>query len=182
MTEVGIILSNPKRGAAFRAFLAERGCDVLAPTNKYEALRFKRAGRTNVIYRKANGRYTIVGNDVELAVAAFTSVERRGGKVKVTMSIPPAVEAKRAKLRGSAVHKALLARDGDGCFYCGRRLRDDQSREHLLARANGGSDRLENLVLAHHACNVKAGELPLIDKIKLRDQMRRSKRQVARGR
>lgn len=107
MTEVGIILSNPRRGAAFKAFLAERGCDVLAPTNKYEALRFKRAGRTNVIYRKANGRYTVVGNDVELAVAAFTSLERRGGKVKVTMSIPATVQAKRAKLRGSAVHKAL---------------------------------------------------------------------------
>jgi len=182
VTEVGVILSNPRRGAAFRAFLAERGCDLLAPTNKYEALRFKRAGRTNVVYRKANGRYTVVGADVELAVAAFTSTERRGGKasgkiaVQVAMPVPPAVAARRAKLRGSAIHKALLQRDGNGCFYCGKRLGDDQSREHLVAAANGGTERLENLVLAHHACNVKAGDLPLIDKIKLRDKMRAKRR------
>ncbi|HZQ01377.1 MAG TPA: HNH endonuclease [Reyranella sp.] len=177
MSDVGIILSNPRRGEAFRAFLAERGCDVLAPTNKYEALRFKRAGRTNVIYRKANGRYTVVGNDVELAVAAFTSAERRGRRgIKVTMAIPPAVQARRAKLRGSAVHKALIARDGDRCFYCGRRLGDDQSREHLVPAAHGGSDRLDNLALAHHACNVKAGELGLVDKIKLRDRLRSKRR------
>lgn len=177
MTDVGIILSNPRRGTAFKAFLAERGCDVLAPTNKYEALRFKRAGRTNVVYRKANGRFTLVGTDIDLAVAAFTSVERKGrGGHKVTMIIPPAVEARRAKLRGSAVHKALLSRDGDRCFYCGRKLGNDQSREHLVAAANGGTDRLDNLVLAHHACNAKAGELPLIDKIKLRDKLRKARR------
>lgn len=176
MTDIGVILNNPRRGASFKAFLAERGCDLLAPTNKYEALRFKRAGRTNVVYRKANGRFTIVGNDVELAVAAFISAERRGGRQpRVTMSIPPAVEAKRAKLRGSAVHKALLERDGDKCFYCGRKLGQDQSREHLVAAANGGTDRLDNLALAHHACNVKAGELSLIEKIKLRDKMRKVK-------
>lgn len=176
MTDVGIILSNPRRGAAFKAFLAERGCDLLAPTNKYEALRFKRAGRTNVVYRKANGRFTAVGADIDLAVAAFTSAERRGGRrVRVTMPIPAAVEARRAKLRGSAVHKALLARNGDRCFYCGRKLGNDQSREHLIASANGGTDRLDNLVLAHHACNVRAGELSLVDKIKLRDQMRKKR-------
>lgn len=176
MSDVGVILSNPRRGEAFKAFLAERGCDLLTPTNKYEVLRFKRAGRTNVVYRNAKGRFTSVGNDIELAVAAFSSFERRdAGKRRVTLAIPPAVEAKRAKLRGSAVHRALLDRDGDRCFYCNRKLGDDQSREHLVAAANGGSDRLDNLVLAHHACNVKAGELSLIDKIKLRDRMRKTK-------
>lgn len=180
MSDVGVILSNPRREKAFRAFLAERGCDLLAPTNKYEALRFKRAGRNNVVYRKANGRFTVVGNDIDLAVSAFSAVERRGRRGKITvqeaMPVPPIVAARRAKLRGSAVHRALLARDGDGCFYCGKRLRDDQSREHLLAVALGGTDRLDNLVLAHHACNVKAGELSLVDKIKLRDKMRRVRR------
>lgn len=176
MIDVGSILSNPRRGEAFKAFLVERGCDLLAPTNSYEVLRFKRAGRTNVVYRKANGRYTLVGVDIDLAVAAFLSAERRGRGPKVTMLIPPAVEARRAKLRGSAVHKALLKRDGDRCFYCNRKLGNDQSREHLVAAANGGSDRLDNLVLAHHTCNVKAGELPLIDKIKLRDKLRKTRR------
>lgn len=174
MTDVGDILTSPRRGTAFRAFLADRGCDLLSPTNKWEALRFRRAGRTNVVYRKANGRFTSVGIDIEIAVAAFLAAERSGGrKPQVTMAIPPRVVARRAKLRGSAVHKALLERDGDRCFYCDKKLGDDQSKEHLVATANGGSDRLDNLALAHHACNVKAGDLPLIDKIKLRDRMRK---------
>ena len=182
MTDVGIILNNPRRGEAFRAFLVARGCDVLAPTSSYEALRFKRAGRTNIVYRKSNGRFTPVGMDIDLAVAAFISAERRGGRPpKVTMTIPPAVEAKRAKLRGSAVHKSLLERDGDRCFYCNRKLGNDQSREHLISVANGGTDRLDNLALAHHACNVKAGTLPLIEKIKLRDKMRKPKTSVRKG-
>lgn len=176
MIDVGIILNNAKRGEAFKAFLAERGCELLTPTNKYEVLRFKRAGRTNIVYRNAKGRFTTVGGDIELAVAAFTSTERKTvGRARIVMAIPPAIEAKRAKLRGSSVHKALLARDGDRCFYCNSRLGDDQTREHLVAAANGGSDRLDNLVLAHHACNVKAGELSLVDKIKLRDRMRKLK-------
>lgn len=176
MIDVGVILNNAKRGEAFKAFLAERGCDLLAPTNKYEALRFKRAGRTNVVYRNAKGRFTSVGGDIELAVAAFTAAERKvNGKPRIVMAIPPAVEARRAKLRGSAMHKALLARDGDRCFYYDRKLGDDQTREHLVASANGGSDRLDNLALAHHACNVRAGALSLIDKIKLRDRMRKGR-------
>lgn len=182
MTDVGVILNNPRRGEAFRAFLAARGCDVLAPTSGYEALRFKRGGRTNIVYRKRNGRFTPVGIDIDLAVAAFISAERRGGRPpRVTMAIPPAVEAKRAKLRGSAVHKSLLERDGDRCFYCNRKLGNDQSREHLVSAANGGSDRLDNLALAHHACNVKAGTLSLIDKIKLRDKMRKAKTTTGKG-
>ncbi len=38
----------------------------------------------------------------------------------------------------------------------------------MVATANGGTDRLENLVLANLACNVKVGEISLVDKIKLR--------------
>lgn len=89
---------------------------------------------------------------------------------------PSRREMKRAKLRGSAVHKALLARDGDRRPYCNKKLGDDQSREHLVAIANDGSDRLDNQALAHHACNVKAADLPLIEKIKLRDKMRAKRR------
>lgn len=157
--DIGVILSNARRGEAFKAFLAERGCDLLTPTNKYEVLRFKRAGRTNVVYRNAKGRFTSVGNDIEIAVAAFAQAQRRDGrKPAIVLAIPPAVEARRAKLRASTVHKALLTRDGDRCFYCNRKLGDDQTREHLVATANGGSNRLDNLTLAHHACNGRRGD------------------------
>lgn len=66
---------------------------------------------------------------------------------------------------------ALYARDGRNCYWCGRALirRDDfvpavgrlpddyPTLEHLVPRSMGGSDRLENLVLACPPCNVERG-------------------------
>jgi len=163
------ILHDARRAEGFQAFLLARGCEVMVATNPYEILRFKRHGRTNVVYRKRSGKLTVVGSDVALAVSAFLQVERR------QRGRPARREMKRTKLRGTSLHKALLARDGDRCFYCGRKLGDDQSREHLLAISLDGPDRIENQVLAHHACNVKAEALPLIEKIKLRDRMRKAR-------
>jgi hypothetical protein len=54
----------------------------------------------------------------------------------------------------------ILARDGEGCCYCGKPLGDDMTLEHRIAQANGGSDDLENLTLAHAACNRRVGDLP----------------------
>jgi len=184
VSHLASILFNARRAEGFQAFLAARGCEVMVATNPYEILRFKRHGRTNVVYKKRSGKLTVVGNDVALAVTAYLQVERRGKNsrqpearpVQVPAGRPARRDMKRAKLRGSAVHKALLARDGDRCFYCNRKLGDDQSREHLLSVTHGGPDRIENQALAHHACNVKAAALPLVEKIKLRDKLRKKKR------
>ncbi len=48
---------------------------------------------------------------------------------------------------------ALLFRDGDDCCFCLKPLGDDISLEHLQERAQGGGNRLDNLMLAHVACN-----------------------------
>lgn len=183
MPDLTRILHDARRAEGFQAFLLARGCEVMVATNPYEILRFKRHGRTNVVYRKRSGKLTVVGSDVALAVSAFLQVERRqrgrpasvARPVNVAAGRPARREMKRTKLRGTSLHKALLARDGDRCFYCGRKLGDDQSREHLLAISLDGPDRIENQVLAHHACNVKAEALPLIEKIKLRDRMRKAR-------
>jgi len=54
------------------------------------------------------------------------------------------------------------------CFYCALRLRgDDQTWEHLVARAHGGSNRISNLRVAHGACNALVGTLPLAIKLAL---------------
>jgi hypothetical protein len=54
--------------------------------------------------------------------------------------------------------KALFARDGKNCGICGGELGTDISIDHILAKRNGGSNRLENLRLAHRYCNQKKNQ------------------------
>lgn len=46
----------------------------------------------------------------------------------------------------------------------------DATLEHLVARAKGGPDHMDNLVLVHEECNKKVSNLPLIEKIKIREK------------
>lgn len=182
MLDLAYILADARRTDPFKAFLRSRGCEVMVGTNPYEILRFKRQGRINVVYRKKSGKLTIVGSDVDLAIVAYDQMLSRQKGGKPPKKMPPALnvasgrparrDMRRTKLRGSSLHKALLARDGDRCFYCGKKLGNDQTREHLLAVNHDGPDRIENQVLAHHACNVEAADLPIVEKIKLRDRLR----------
>lgn len=73
------------------------------------------------------------------------------------------------KQRGLVVTR-LLARDGDRCPICGevldRRVRDpDDPRyvtfDHVTPVSRGGVTRLDNLRLAHRACNERRGSDPL---------------------
>lgn len=49
--------------------------------------------------------------------------------------------------------------------------------EHLLPRAKGGTNALENLVLAHRWCNNIASQLHTVEeKIERRERLRRRKR------
>lgn len=65
--------------------------------------------------------------------------------------------------------RSLIERDGLTCFYCEHELLDpdksdlDQSQwwptlDHLLPRVAGGSNDLDNLVLACKTCNQRKGE------------------------
>lgn len=68
-----------------------------------------------------------------------------------------------------AIVEKLLHRDGPECFFCGKRMKDDISVEHLLSRSKGGSNHLDNLVLAHILCNSEASNRAIVDKIKMRE-------------
>lgn len=53
---------------------------------------------------------------------------------------------------------SLLVRDGNLCHWCTQpfEMRSPKRRptlEHLKRHADGGSDSLDNLVLAHEECN-----------------------------
>lgn len=60
------------------------------------------------------------------------------------------------------IRSALRARYGDNCYLCGRPMTFDKAYgntdayatiDHLIASVAGGSDKLENLRLAHNVCN-----------------------------
>jgi 5-methylcytosine-specific restriction endonuclease McrA len=65
------------------------------------------------------------------------------------------------------MRKMLLKRDGDLCFFCGKPLKEDITIEHLLSMSKGGSNSIENLVLAHSLCNELASCLSCAEKMKL---------------
>ncbi len=69
--------------------------------------------------------------------------------------------------------KSLRVRDGNDCFYCGLELgTEDITLEHLLSEKDGGSKRPANLALAHKKCNELAADLPVVEKVALRDRLR----------
>ena len=53
--------------------------------------------------------------------------------------------------------KAVLARDGYRCQYCGKR-HVKMTLDHVIPRRLGGTFTWENLVCACHACNAKKGD------------------------
>ena len=83
--------------------------------------------------------------------------------------------------------KTLRDRDGGRCWLCdgpidfkadGGSARAP-SREHLIPRSRGGPDTLDNLVLCHTPCNQELDDLPLVEKIKIRDARREEGWKVA---
>lgn len=56
----------------------------------------------------------------------------------------------------------LKDRDGNNCFLCDEVLpAGDTTIEHLIPKAHGGSDALENTALSHSWCNRKRGTHPI---------------------
>lgn len=160
------LFDRPKDLARFKEFLTARGCDVLAPTNPYELLRFKAAGRTNVAYTSARGKLSIVGPDMGPAAASFANGQ----------AWTPAGENREQRMGTSkkrAIVKRLLERDGPCCFYCPHPLsEEDRTVEHLVPIAHGGTNRIGNMALSHAACNLEAGHLSVFEKIRLRESKR----------
>ena len=74
----------------------------------------------------------------------------------------------------------LRARDGGRCWLCDGPLdfKAEQPSpraptfEHLIAKSRNGPSTIDNLVLCHQPCNLELKDLPLVDKIKMRDERR----------
>lgn len=62
----------------------------------------------------------------------------------------------------------LMARDGNGCLYCGRDLTAETATvEHVVPKAHGGPDHASNLALSCGPCNAAAGHLSAAEKVRL---------------
>lgn len=143
-----------KSTKAFEAKLVEAGAELLAPTNPYEALRFRTKYGVGVVYASKRGETW----NIE-AEQARDHLRNKSG------SLAP------VKVRGRRTDKGtvarLLTRDGENCFYCDEPLGQDITVEHLVSIAHGGPNHISNLFLAHAACNQKAGHMSAPEKIKL---------------
>jgi len=66
--------------------------------------------------------------------------------------------------------KRRQAKDQQGkCWYCALLLRDDMTWEHVVSRADKGSDKISNLKIAHSKCNALVGTLRVPIKYALHD-------------
>jgi 5-methylcytosine-specific restriction endonuclease McrA len=66
--------------------------------------------------------------------------------------------AKQRKFNHEVKHRLFRHYESACCFWCGDRLWiEELTVEHLVPRALGGSDQVENIVLACQKCNQEKG-------------------------
>ena len=68
-------------------------------------------------------------------------------------------------LQGYNIRNYLLEKHGRKCFYCDKEVSNFEV-EHMLPKAKGGSNRIDNLTLSCHNCNQKKGTLTAEEFIK----------------
>lgn len=68
-------------------------------------------------------------------------------------------------LQGYNIRNYLLEKHGRKCFYCDKEVSSFEV-EHMLPKAKGGSNRIDNLTLSCHSCNQKKGTLTAEEFIK----------------
>jgi len=146
-----------KNTEKFKTWLSKKGAVILDPTNPWEVVRFKTINGVSVVYTNKSGHLTFTGES-EAAYTAYTN--NKSWK---------AVDRKRKALK--ARKAKLAARDGKMCFFCLYKLGFDAlTIEHLLSVSHGGSDNDNNLALACDPCNTALGNMPVVKKIRWREQ------------
>jgi len=95
---------------------------------------------------------------------------------------------KKKKKKGKSLRRRLISSSLPICFYCGlpfgafilpkgtpcsakSRRYSSISLEHLVARSLGGETTEDNCVLAHSWCNSMADNMPLSDKLLLKEKL-----------
>lgn len=140
-------------------WLEDNGAILLPLKQNYEAARFKANNQIFVVYWGSKGiRFSCP------TAEAIYNAYKAGRKMSLN-SMPPRISRDYHTLQN------LLTRDGDRCFYCGAPFSDEdpETIEHLVPRCFNGPDHISNLVLAHEACNKRADNLSVAEKVWLRE-------------
>jgi len=158
----------------FVSYLAAQGCEIGKPSNPYEVVRYRaywqgsKAPVTHIVYAKGTGLLTWT-QGTQAHYDAFLA------GIGLLFNKPPkkvASELKPGPSKSAVRREALLERDGGDCWFCGTAMGDDCTIEHLVPKSKGGANSLQNYALAHQKCNAQAADLPLVQKIALRERMR----------
>lgn len=149
MADVKILLNE---------FLELHGAEILPVTNEFEQARFKTVNGTCVIYRNNKGAFSFSNDHAKVAFTAFMEDK------------PWNASKKHQRIMRKTIEKKLLERDGPDCFYCVRPFTEafPPTLEHFLSIQQGGNNHINNLALACEPCNLKAGSLPIAEKLKIR--------------
>jgi hypothetical protein len=121
-------------------------------------------GRVELRGLRPAARRTVLAAIAEQPELAVTAVARRG--VVVAPAADEWLRANAAYASLSANRRKMLllgSRDGEHCIWCGKPLTHrcaDATVDHVVCRSRGGSNALENLVLACAACNHRRADLP----------------------
>lgn len=155
--ELGPKMSD-ERLESFKAWLVANGASMGTPTNDWELVRYYGSKGACVIYFNKHGRMTAVG-EAGPAYKAFSEGRsyRVGDRTRRTPMSP--------------VVRAIRTRDGDNCFYCLTAVsEEDETVEHMVAVTHEGPNHMSNYVLAHRDCNIQAGHLSVMEKVRIRDK------------
>ena len=144
---------------AFEKWLVAGGAKIVPALRDCELLRFKHGKAKGVLVVTKNGAW----KPSEKASKYLRLFEHAS-------PLPPPTSTSKSVRRREARVQALLIRDGSDCFYCGGDLGDDRSIEHLVSKCHSGPEHLSNLCLAHSKCNLLAGNMPVVAKIRLREE------------
>lgn len=143
--------------AAFKKKLVAAGGEVLGTTNPYEVMRFRSKYGVGVVWQNSRGKET-------------WSREAILARDHLSSGLMGSLLSKKTRRKGKAGEvEALMARDGDECFFCLLPLGDDVTKEHLVPTAHNGPNHMSNKFLAHGPCNVRAGHLSAPEKIRIRE-------------
>ncbi len=142
----------------FKTWLAKHGAEIVPPKAN-EVIRFRNGRHKGVVQRTKKG---------ELVLSPVAGAYFEAFTDKRPMPAKPV----RQNIKTPSIIENLLARDGTNCFYCHEPLGEDLTREHLFSQAHGGPAHIANLALAHKRCNADARDLPVVEKIKRRDNLR----------
>ena len=66
-------------------------------------------------------------------------------------------EYQQGELSGWQIRSYVFHRDGARCAYCDNARAERYELDHIVPRSRGGADRVSNLVVSCHDCNVEKG-------------------------